>query len=115
MIRRILIRLAVVAVLAVGIGALLGRIARSVEREDAAPAGFARGLAQGALMPLAMPYLLFGRDLPIYAPRNTGRTYKLGYTVGVNGCGAIFFGVLFWRLNRLRRRLESHLASRGAP
>ena len=98
--------------LAVGIGALLSRFAGTIDRDDVPPAGFARGVAQGALMPLALPYLLVGRDLPIYAPHNTGRMYKLGYTVGVNGCGAIFFGLLFWRLNRLRKRLEAHLQPR---
>jgi len=66
------------------------------------PAGFGRGVLHGALMPIAMPNLLVGKDVVIYAPENTGRTYKLGYTVGVNGCGAIFFGVLFWRFQRWR-------------
>ena len=66
-------------------------------------AGFGRGVLHGALMPLALPNLLAGDDVTIYAPRNTGRTYKLGYTVGVNGCGLIFFGLLFWRLSRWRK------------
>jgi hypothetical protein len=66
------------------------------------PAGFSRGIVHGALMPAALPRLLIGQDVSIYAPENTGRTYKLGYTVGVNGCGAIFFGINFWRLNRWR-------------
>jgi cyanate permease len=64
------------------------------------PAGFMVGIADGALMPMAMPALLAGKDMPIYAANNCGRLYKLGYTVGVNGCGAIFFGVLFWRVTR---------------
>ena len=55
-------------------------------------------------MPMAMPNLLVGRDVSIYSTRNTGLKYKLGYTVGVNGCGAIFFGVLFWRFSRWRKR-----------
>ena len=67
-------------------------------------AGFLRGLTDGALMPGALPPLLMGRDVSIYAPNNTGRTYKLGYTVGVNGCGALFFGVIFWRMTRLKKR-----------
>lgn len=72
------------------------------------PAGFTKGLLHGALMPGAMPHLLFGHDVTIYAPNNTGRTYKLGYTAGVNGCGAIFFGLLYWRFNawRKKRRAE---------
>ena len=47
-----------------------------------------RGVLHGALMPLAWPNLLLGRDVTIYATDNTGRLYKLGYTLGVNGCGA---------------------------
>ena len=69
----------------------------------AGPAGFGRGVLHGALMPMALPNLLAGNDVVIYAPDNTGRTYKLGYTVGVNGCGAIFFGVFFWRVRRWRQ------------
>lgn len=68
------------------------------------PAGFGRGVVDGALMPCALPYLLAGWDLVIYAEANTGRGYKLGYTLGVNGCGALFFGFVFWRVNRLRRQ-----------
>jgi hypothetical protein len=68
-----------------------------------APAGFARGMLQGALMPAALPNLLVGNDVVIYAPNNSGRTYKLGYTCGVNACGALFFGWFFWRVSRWRR------------
>ena len=64
------------------------------------PAGFWRGLTNGALMPTALPSLLFGRDRTIYADRNTGIPYKIGYTLGVNGCGALFFGLFFWRRKR---------------
>ena len=67
------------------------------------PAGFVRGLLQGALMPGALPNLVVGNDVMIYAPNNTGRTYKLGYTCGVNACGAIFFGWFFWRVSRWRK------------
>ena len=66
------------------------------------PAGFGRGMLHGAAMPLAWPGLLFGQDAAIYAANNTGRTYKLGYTSGVNLCGALFFGVAYRRLARLR-------------
>ena|SRR5881394_2923000 len=75
-----------------------GRIAQSTT-----PAGFARGVLQGALMPCAFPNLLVGNDVIIYAPNNTGRTYKLGYTFGVNACGAIVFGFFFWRVSRWKR------------
>ena len=61
------------------------------------PAGFWWGFAHGALMPATLPTLLTGKDVAIYAPHNTGVTYKLGYTMGVNGCGALFFGLAFWR------------------
>jgi hypothetical protein len=88
--------------LAAAIGIVLNRISGSLER-SAHPAGFARGVVQGALMPMSFPNLLVGRDITIYAQNNTGVTYKLGYTTGVNACGALFFGLFFWRLNRFRR------------
>ena len=61
------------------------------------PAGFCWGFVHGALMPAALPTLCTGRDVTIYAPHNTGVSYKLGYTMGVNGCGALFFGLAFLR------------------
>lgn len=73
------------------------------------PAGFAKGMLHGALMPGAMPHLLLGEDVTIYAPINTGRTYKLGYTVGVNSCGALFFGILYYRFNRWRKKKAAEL------
>jgi hypothetical protein len=83
-------------------------VQRSSARLDAStePAGLARGLLHGALMPLALPNLIIGRNPTIYASNNTGRFYKLGYTAGVNGCGLVFFGFFFWRLNRIRKRLR---------
>jgi len=81
---------------------VLSRAEAALERRDQ-PAGFAHGVVQGALMPIALPNLAFGKDVPIYAPRNTGRTYKLGYTLGVNACGLVFFGFFFWRIRRLRQ------------
>lgn len=59
------------------------------------PAGFGHGALHGALMPMALPALLVGRDVPIYAERNTGRSYKLGYIAGINVCGFVVFGSLF--------------------
>src|ERR1039457_1497257 len=41
-------------------------------------AGFYTGLLEGALMPAALPGLLGGHALPIYAPNNDGRPYKIG-------------------------------------
>ena len=60
-----------------------------------AAAGFWHGTLHGALMPMALPALLAGRDVPIYAERNTGRPYKLGYIAGINACGFVVFGMLF--------------------
>src|SRR5262245_40271345 len=64
-------------------GTILWVIHRSSERLDRTPepAGFARGMLHGALMPMAVPNLLLGQDVLIYAPRNNGRLYKLGYTL----------------------------------
>jgi hypothetical protein len=81
----------------------LHRVASAVHPTER-PAGFGHGLMHGALMPMSLPNLLIGDNVPIYATRNSGRTYKLGYTLGVNGCGLIFFGFLFWRLRRSRER-----------
>lgn len=78
----------------------------SKSAKDGQPAGFAQGVLHGALMPGAMPHLLLGNDVTIYAEHNTGRTYKLGYTVGVNGCGAIFFGILYYRFSRWRKKRQ---------
>jgi hypothetical protein len=65
-------------------------------RPDQRP-GFWMGTLHGALMPVAAPSLLMGEDVPIYAPNNTGRSYKLGYIGGINLCGFIFFGLTFWQ------------------
>src|SRR5215471_18314545 len=72
-------------------------------QQRAAPAGFLRGMLQGALMPAALPNLLVGNDIVIYEQHNTGVPYKLGYTLGVNVCGLVFFGYFFWRLHRWRK------------
>ncbi len=104
-IAKILGRLAVVLLVAT---IMIGVVNRSSRRLDISsePAGFGRGLLHGALMPMALPNLVIGQDVTIYAPSNIGRLYKLGYTVGVNGCGALFFGMFFWRINRWRKRLQ---------
>jgi hypothetical protein len=65
-------------------------------------AGFHIGLLEGALMPAALPGLLLGKDLPIYAPNNVGRGYKIGYILGLNTCGTFFFGAAFWQSKRKR-------------
>jgi hypothetical protein len=62
--------------------------------------GFGYGMLHGALMPLALPSLLMGRDVEIFAADNSGRFYKIGYIFGINLCGLAFFGPLFWRPTR---------------
>jgi hypothetical protein len=100
--RRILTRVLLALLAAFLIGSVL-KHAVGMTDKGAGPAGFTRGVLHGALMPLALPNLLMGIDVTIYAPNNTGRAYKLGYTVGVNGCGLAFFGFFFWRVNRWRK------------
>ena len=52
--------------------------------------------------PGGWPTLLIGQDQEIYAARNAGRPYKLGYSLGVNLSGLIFFGWLFLTVSSLR-------------
>ena len=99
---QILIRLLMIATLAFCIGWTLNQVARELEKSRQL-AGFARGVLQGALMPMSLPNLLVGNNVTIYAENNTGVGYKLGYTTGVNSCGTIFFGFFFWRLRRLKK------------
>lgn len=94
----ILRRVAVVLLIMIALSAVMNR-----PNPASHPAGFGRGVVDGVLMPGALPPLLFGRDVTIYAANNTGRTYKLGYTAGVNGCGALFFGIVFWRVARWKK------------
>ena len=66
--------------------------------------GFGTGLLHGAMMPAAMPSLFMGIDVPIYAVNNVGIPYKLGYTLGVNACGALFFGILFFQFLKIKKK-----------
>jgi hypothetical protein len=100
--RKVLQRIATFLAAAVCVGLFMRHMSATLGK-DTAPAGFARGMLQGALMPGALPNLLVGNDVIIYAANNTGVTYKLGYTLGVNACGAIFFGYFFWRVSRWKR------------
>ena len=102
---RLFLRATAVILVAASISWALHRSMDSLGR-TARPAGFGQGVLQGALMPCAMPNLLLGQDVTIYAEHNVGRAYKLGYTVGVNGCGALFFGIFFWRVNRWMKRRQ---------
>ena len=103
--RRVLFRIAAILLVLTLLGAITRFASAALER-NRNPAGFFQGLLQGALMPCALPNLLVGKDVVIYTQHNAGVPYKLGYTTGVNACGAIFFGVFFWRLNRWRKRLN---------
>jgi hypothetical protein len=59
------------------------------------PLGFYYGMAHGGLMPMALPSLVIGKDVDIFAGNNNGRFYKLGYICGINVCGLVFFGFGF--------------------
>ena len=61
-------------------------------------------MLHGAMMPVAWPALLAGHDQEIYAQVNSGVTYKLGYSLGVNASGLFFFGWLFLSLGSLRKK-----------
>jgi hypothetical protein len=61
------------------------------------PLGFGYGMAHGALMPMALPSLLMGKEVEIFAPNHNGRPYKIGYIAGINLCGLVFFGLGFAR------------------
>jgi hypothetical protein len=89
----------------VAVALLIGWSCGAAMRADArlaSPPGFFRGLLHGGMMPVAWPTLLAGQDQDIYASRNEGRTYKLGYSMGVNLSGLIFFGWLFLTVGSLK-------------
>jgi hypothetical protein len=70
-------------------------------------ADFKTGVLHGILMPAAFPGLLMGHDLPIYAPNNNGRNYNIGYILGINTCGTVFFGLAYWGMgNRPRKKRD---------
>ena len=99
----LLVRLATIVLAAFVIGWLLNQLALQLDRTNQ-PAGFLRGMVQGALTPAAMPNLLVGYDVTFYSVNNRGVPYKLGYTLGINVCGLFFFGGLYWRMSRWRKR-----------
>ena len=99
---KIALRVGVVLLFAAMIGWVLNLVSVKMEHSTR-PAGFGRGMLQGMLMPMSMPNLLVGKDVVIYSVNNTGVTYKLGYTAGVNSAGAVFFGLFFWRVSKMRR------------
>lgn len=62
--------------------------------------GFGYGALHGALMPMALPSLVMGQNVEIFAANNSGRPYKIGYIVGINLCGLLVFGSAFWKPKR---------------
>ncbi len=101
------ILLAVVVVLLLGWA--LGNVTSALEvytSRQPEPGGFGRGILHGVLMPFALPNLVVGQNVAIYQSDNVGRLYNLGYTMGVNCCGLVFFSYSFWRLKRLRKLLR---------
>src|ERR1043165_9152274 len=63
--------------------------------------GFGHGALHGALMPMALPSLVTGQNVEIFAANNSGRPYKIGYIVGINLCGLLVFGSAFWKPGRV--------------
>jgi len=94
-----LIRLLLALAFALAVGFGLRRLGLVLERRSGR-AGFVQGVFQGATMPMAMPTLVLGYDVAIYATENNGPPYKLGYTLGVTGCGAFFFGTVYSKFAR---------------
>lgn len=103
---RIALRIATIICVTFAWGWVLNKTVSTSSQKDRPP-GFVQGMLHGAMMPGAMPTLLLGKDVTIYAPNNAGRLYKLGYTLGVNACGAFFFGAFYYRINRWRKAYGS--------
>jgi hypothetical protein len=94
--KELTIKIVALTMLGVGLGFAQGWASSRCYKPDHV-AGFHMGILHGMLMPAALPGLLMGNNLPIYAPNNSGRPYNIGYAMGVNCCGTLFFGVSFWR------------------
>lgn len=97
----IILKIIVLTVLSIALGLTQGWASSRTYKPERV-AGFHMGLLHGMLMPAALPGLLMGNDLPIYAPSNVGRAYNIGYIFGINTCGTIFFGIGFWQPRRRR-------------
>ena len=100
-----LARFAMTVALALGISWGCGK-AMEIDAKMSHPPGLFRGMLHGAMMPIAWPTLLSGVDQEIYAARNEGRPYKLGYSLGVNLSGLVFFGWFFLAASQLRSRVQ---------
>lgn len=75
--------------------------------------GFGYGMLHGAFMPMALPALLMGSDVNIFSPTKQGRGYKLGYIAGINVCGLLFFGSIFWRPSARRKGAPDAVTGAG--
>jgi hypothetical protein len=100
-IKKLAIKIGLLTVLGAGLGLTQGWAAARTYSPDRL-AGFEMGLLHGVLMPAALPGLLTGHYLPIYATNNSGRSYNIGYIFGINACGTLFFGISFWQQQRRR-------------
>ena len=100
--KELTIKIVALTLLGVALGCAQGWASSRYYKPDHV-AGFNLGVMHGILMPAALPGLLLGNNLPIYAPNNSGRTYNIGFAVGVNCCGTLFFGISFWRPRRRRK------------
>lgn len=97
----LIVRIIVLTAISLGLGFAQGWAATRFYQPDY-HAGFGTGMLEGALMPAALPGLVMGHDLPIYAPNNAGPPYKIGYILGLNTCGTIYFGIVFFQPRRKR-------------
>jgi len=99
LIRRLLRKVVILAIATVVLGWFYGWASPWAFPKNKT-AGFGLGILHGALMPLALPSLVLGRDVEIFAADNSGRFYKIGYICGIDICGLVFIGPLFWRPKR---------------
>lgn len=90
------VKIILLTVMAVALGLVQGWASSRTYKPDHV-ASFWMGVLHGTLMPAALPGLLLGQDLQIYASNNSGRPYNIGYIFGINTCGFLFFGLGFWR------------------
>jgi hypothetical protein len=105
--KKLLRKIATVAVVTVLFGWLYGWASPWAFPEKQT-SGFGLGILHGALMPIALPSLVIGKDVDIYASNNSGRLYKIGYICGINLCGVAFFGTLFWRPAKKIKTTDGH-------
>ncbi len=52
-----------------------------------APAGFWRGIWHGICAPFSFIGIMFGMDIGIYEPFNTGNWYNFGFLLGIGALG----------------------------